>query len=115
MFGSIVEFIRNGTKLMREDFKCQSTNLTGAIEEIGKEVTHCHHSFIRVFLITDGMHNATRESPNTAIEKLSIPEGKTVEVFLLGLRNSFPVEYSITIRSLLHNGNANVPSLFWAK
>lgn len=46
---------------------------------------------------------------------MSVPPGKTVDVYLLGIGYSFPVSYSVDIRSLMHNGSASVPTLFWAK
>jgi len=33
----------------------------------------------------------------------------------LGIRNQFPVNDSLSIRSKIHNGNPNLPTLFWAK
>ena len=53
--------------------------------------------------------------PETVIEKMSVPHGKVVEVFLLGVGYSFPVQYSLDIRSRLHNGSSACPTLFWAK
>ncbi|KAL7643245.1 UNVERIFIED_CONTAM: hypothetical protein RMT77_006536 [Armadillidium vulgare] len=115
VFGTDVYFKRNGTELKEDDFLSESTNLTDAIATINSEVHASKHDFIRLFLLTDGDHNATEVEPSVEIEKLSIPSGKTVEVYLFGFGCGFPVEYSITIRSALHNGNSNVPSLFWAK
>ena len=46
---------------------------------------------------------------------MKIPAGKTVEVFLLGVGDGFPVQYSVDIRSHLHNGAANCPTIFWSR
>lgn len=115
MFNEQVTFIRNGTKLLAEDNLSGSTNVTKALEVVKEEVEKCQQSFVQVFIITDGSHTHGPPFPDKVIEKMRAPKGKTVNVFLLGITNSFPVNYSIDIRSRLHNGSANLPSLYWAK
>nr|BDT62893.1 MAG: hypothetical protein [Trachysalambria curvirostris majanivirus] len=91
-----------------------STNLTSALNIIRHEVDNCSESNICIFLITDGDHNVGGILPDIEIEKMKPPLGKNVNVYLLGVGQDFPVRYSIDIRSRLHNGNSNIPSLFWA-
>nr|BDT62828.1 MAG: hypothetical protein [Metapenaeus joyneri majanivirus] len=91
------------------------TNLTEAFATVRKDVERCTKENIRVFIMTDGDHNAGEPFPDVEIKKMESPQGKNVTVFLLGIRNDFPVQYSIDIRSKLHTGNSNMPTLFWAK
>lgn len=115
VFESSVHFIRNGSELTNEDFKSGGTNITQALYELRMEVDKCLEAKVRVFVITDGDHVHGDPYPETEIVQMHPPQGKIVSVYLLGIGNGFPVNYSIDIRSNLHNGNANVPSLYWAK
>ncbi|XP_071514565.1 uncharacterized protein [Panulirus ornatus] len=115
VFGSIVSFVRVGTELTEDDYCGGGTDLTSALQTVRHEVDDCSEHYVRVFIITDGAHGFGEPLPDTEIEKMSAPLGKTVDVFLLGLGYYFPVNYSIDIRSRMHNGSANLPSLFWAK
>lgn len=115
VFASRVDFIREGTNLTEADNLGGGTNLTAALKTVREEVHNCSESNVRVFIVTDGQHGYGDPLPETEITKMMAPPGKTVTVYLLGIGTYFPVNYSIDIRSQLHNGNANIPSLFWAK
>lgn len=91
------------------------TNLTGALATINDKVLSSTFSNIRVFLVTDGEHNSGEPDPEFEISKMYIPDGKIVEVYLLGVGEGFPVQYSVDIRSHLHNGSASCPTIFWSK
>ncbi|CAL4075192.1 unnamed protein product [Meganyctiphanes norvegica] len=98
-----------------EDFSSGGTDLTGALRTVREEVTAANQNYIRVFLVTDGAHGSGAPYPESEIQKMSAHTGKTIDVYLLGISNGFPVNISIDLRSRLHNGSANVPSLFWGK
>ncbi|KAK7080047.1 hypothetical protein SK128_018431, partial [Halocaridina rubra] len=115
IFDTKVHFLREGTELTEADFSGGGTNITAALKTLRSEVESCEHRYVRVFIITDGGHGAGEPFPETEILKMIPPQGKTISVYLLGIGNYFPVNYSIDIRSHLHNGNANVPSMYWAK
>ncbi|XP_068222468.1 uncharacterized protein [Palaemon carinicauda] len=117
IFDTIVRFLRSDKVLLEKDFTGYSTNLTAAFETIRLEICSCKESHVNVFLITDGQHNFHEKvgRPESEINQMAPPVGKTVCVYVLGIGREFPVNYSIDIRSYLHNGNANVPTLFWAK
>ncbi|KAK3869313.1 hypothetical protein Pcinc_025361 [Petrolisthes cinctipes] len=112
-FSTNVNFRREGTQLEQEDFDNGDTNLTGALQKMADEVYTCREKFINVFLATDGNHNASKVKPDKVLDLLEAPPCKVVNMFVLGVGNYFPVKYSITLRSLLHNGNSSIPSLFW--
>ncbi|KAF2350417.1 von Willebrand factor type A [Trinorchestia longiramus] len=111
-FGTQVCFRRKETHLTQRDFDCSSTNLAAALSTINDRVRHCIQNNVRILLITDGHHNCGG-SPDHKIAQMSVPFGKTVEVYLLGEGQSFPVQYSVDIRSGLHNGSASCPIIFW--
>ncbi|KAK4290966.1 hypothetical protein Pmani_036183 [Petrolisthes manimaculis] len=113
-FSTDVIFRREGTQLEQKDMDGGNTNLTGALQVMADEVYTCREKFINVFLVTDGGHNESRVDPIVVLELLEAPPCKVVDMFVLGAGNSFPVHYSITLRSRLHNGNSNLPSLFCA-
>lgn len=115
VFGSKVELKRSETNLINSDFANGQTDLTGALQTIVHEVYQCKERYIKVFLITDGHHNTTLIQPSHVIDKMNEVENKICEVFVLGVGCDFPVQYSLDIRSRLHNGSTNMPSLFWAK
>ncbi|CAL4058927.1 unnamed protein product, partial [Meganyctiphanes norvegica] len=114
-FDSSVKLVRQGTELCMEDFSCGGTDLTSALRTVREEVAAAKQTYIRVFLVTDGDHGHGAPYPESEIQKMSSLTGKTVDVFLLGISNGFPVNISIDLRSRLHNGSSNVPSLFWGK
>ncbi|XP_069961366.1 uncharacterized protein [Cherax quadricarinatus] len=114
-FGSKVTFKRSGTILEFRDMDGSSTDLTGSLQTIVDEVYKCKERYVNVFLVTDGHHNSTEVKPTKVIYQMNAAKGKTCDVFVLGAGTDFPVQYSINIRSRLHNGRANLPSLFWAK
>ena len=119
-FGSQVTMKRTGTtdtcsKINQRDFDGDCTDLTGALQAIVEEVYKCKEKFINVFFITDGGHNQTECPPDHAIEKMRAADGKICEVYVLGVGTGFPVNYSVNIRSRLHNGRSNLPTIFWAK
>uniref|UniRef100_A0AAU8GEB2 VWFA domain-containing protein n=1 Tax=Faxonius propinquus nudivirus TaxID=3139431 RepID=A0AAU8GEB2_9VIRU len=115
-FGTIITLKRSEPIIKNSDFDCSNkTDLITALKTITYEIMYSDETFIRIFLITDGNHNATTIDPSTIIANMKISEGKLCEFFLLGIGNAFPVQYSIDIRSHLHNANANLPSLFWIK
>ncbi|XP_042877980.1 uncharacterized protein LOC122257025 isoform X2 [Penaeus japonicus] len=115
VFGSLVKHRRTGNTLMNQDFSSGQTDLTTALQTIVNNVYKCRQKYVKVFLITDGDHNQTDESPEGVISQMKVPQGKVCDVYLLGAGTEFPVEYSINIRSRLHNGSANLPTIFWAK
>ncbi|XP_045623557.2 uncharacterized protein [Procambarus clarkii] len=115
VFESKVTFVRDGTDLTQEDFKSGRTDLTSALRTVRQEVDKCTEQYVRIFIVTDGAHCEGEPYPETEINQMKAPQGKTVDVFLLGIGCSFPVKYSIDMRSLMHNGSANLPTLFWAK
>ena len=115
MFENRVHFIRDGTALTNGDNKGGGTNITLALNTIRNEVDKCSQSIVRIFIVTDGGHSGSHPLPEQEIALMRPPAGKTVSVYLLGICSDFPVNYSIDIRSQMHNGNANIPTLFWAK
>ncbi|KAG7165468.1 hypothetical protein Hamer_G007313, partial [Homarus americanus] len=115
VFDHFVKFVRSANYLTQEDFSSGGTNLTAALKKIREEVDSCSEKYIRVFIITDGHHGSGEPLPDTEISLMNAPQGKRVDVYLLGIGYGFPVNYSIDIRSFMHTGSANVPSLFWAK
>lgn len=114
-FDSRVRFIRQDTHLLMEDFSSGGTDLTSALRTVREEVAAAKQTYIRVFLVTDGAHGGGGATPESEIQKMCAHQGKTIDVYLLGVGTGFPVNISIDIRSRLHNGSANVPSLFWGK
>ena len=119
-FGTKVTTKRHGKtnecyKITQQDFDGSNTNLTGALQKIVEEVYACKESFINVFFVTDGGHNSTSCAPQEAIMKMKAPTGKVCNVYLLGAGFGFPTIISVNLRSRLHNGNANLPTIFWAK
>ncbi|XP_064113805.1 LOW QUALITY PROTEIN: uncharacterized protein LOC135220545 [Macrobrachium nipponense] len=115
VFGSKVSFLRVGTELKKEDNGGGGTDLTSALCTVRKEVDNSSESYVNIFFVTDGEHNSGDPTPETEIALMKPPDGKTVSVYLLGIGPHFPVNYSVDIRSHMHNGNANIPTLFWAK
>ena len=115
VFESELHFIREGTELKESDFESGGTDLCLALSKVKECVEKCAEKWVRVFLITDGHHSSTREDPENVIEKMLTPPSKRCEVYLLGIGSYFPVKYSVEIRSRLHNGSANMPTLYWAK
>ena len=119
-FGSDVTTKRSGStadcyEVTQGDFDGSSTNLTGALQKIVEKIYACKEAFINVFFITDGGHNQTQCSPIDVINKMIAPIGKVCDVYVLGAGDGFPVAISFNLRSRLHNGNANLPTIFWAK
>ncbi|KAK4287544.1 hypothetical protein Pmani_039386 [Petrolisthes manimaculis] len=114
-FSSEVKLRREGTELVEEDLDGYCTNLTGALQKVAEEVYTCREKFIKVFLITDGSHTTTQVQPDTVLDQLWAPPCKVVDMFVVGAGSDFPVQYSITLRSRLHNGNSSLPSIFWPK
>lgn len=115
VFDDRVTFLREGTTLKLEDITNGSTNITMALEKVMEEVQGCKQSFIQVFIVTDGGHTHGHPQPEDVIMEMKSPPGKTVNVYLLGICSSFPVNISIDIRSCLHSGSANLPPLYWAQ
>ncbi|KAB7495439.1 hypothetical protein Anas_06887 [Armadillidium nasatum] len=115
LFGSEIQFKENDSLLNVDDFISGSTNLTSAIRLINAKVKSLENKFIRIFLLTDGLHSAGDIKPDFEIAKLLIPAEKTIEVFLLGFGARFPVEFATNLRSALHNGASFIPFVFWAK
>lgn len=111
VFDHDLTFAREGTELKKSDFTSGGTDLCLALSKVRDKVKECTEKWVRVFLITDGMAS----DPTDVIQTMLTPSGKTCEVYLLGVGYSFPVQYSVEIRSRLHNGSANMPTLFWAK
>ncbi|XP_066978694.1 uncharacterized protein [Macrobrachium rosenbergii] len=114
-FGNRVDFRREGTTLRGRDFSGGSTELTGALQTILSQIYTCSQKFVNVFIITDGDHNCSQVTPSTIINQMDAQNSKVCNVFLLGIGNSFPVKYSIGIRSRLHTGSSNLPTIYWAK
>ena len=115
-FNTKVDHLRDGTQLCHHKDKVQGgTNITKALKKVRQEVDNCKENFVQVFIITDGDHGGDSPLPEVEINHMKAPPGKTVNVYLLGITEYFPVNYSIDIRSHLHNGKANMPSLYWAK
>ncbi|CAL4067712.1 unnamed protein product, partial [Meganyctiphanes norvegica] len=119
-FGAEVTTKRSGStrdcyEITQRDFDSSSTDLTGGLQAIVEEVYKCKEKFINVFFVTDGSHNATQCQPDEVIEKMKAPEGKICDVFVLGAGSGFPVQYSVNIRSRLHSGRSNLPTIFWAQ
>nr|BDT62262.1 MAG: hypothetical protein [Penaeus semisulcatus majanivirus] len=114
VFNTEVEHLRSDPFLLEDDHLGGMTNLTSALRTIVEKVHNCRQKYIKVFLITDGDHNHSDvPRPNTVIEKMKEPTGKICDVYLLGIDKRFPVQYSLDIRSRLHNGSSNLPTLFW--
>ncbi|XP_064110486.1 uncharacterized protein LOC135218252 [Macrobrachium nipponense] len=114
-FSSSVTFRGLGSTLEKKYFDAGGTDLTGAFQTIVNEVYQCKQKYVNVYLITDGDHNSTEVQPSSVIDVMEYPPGKVCNVYILGIGCDFPVEYSVDIRSRLHSGSPNVPSLFWAK
>lgn len=113
-FSKVVKFRRVGTLLFAVDNDFSSTNLTMALAKIRSKIDACGDENIRVFLVTDG-HDNRGGDPKREIDLMQTPDGKTVEVYVLGIGEDFPVSYSVDIRSKLHNGSAICPTLFWSR
>ncbi|CAL4101313.1 unnamed protein product [Meganyctiphanes norvegica] len=115
-YGTKVNYKRSTTEIKQEDFDSDGyDNLTGAFMTILEEIYMCKEKYINVFIVFDGGHNVTSCEPAKVIEKMSPAKGKTVNVYVLGCGSNFPVTYSVGIRSQLHSGSSNLPTLFWAK
>lgn len=115
VFDSEVTHVRSGSFLKVADLRGRGTDLTSALRTILEKVYDCRQKYVKVFIITDGCHNHdTVPQPNTVIKKMKEPMGKICDVYLLGVGKYFPVDYSLKIRSRLHNGSSNLPTLFWA-
>ncbi|XP_068214771.1 uncharacterized protein [Palaemon carinicauda] len=114
-FNNVIEKIPQ-CELNSEDFSGGMTNLTGALSTIQTEIYQCREKNINVLLVTDGHHTVSyMDTPESIIKGMKLPEENMCNVFILGIGGNFPVQYSIDIRSKLHNGHENIPSLFWAK
>ena len=111
-FSSNVTWRKSGTTLEESFFDGGGTDLTGALQTIINEINLCKNKYVNVFIITDGYHQSTTVEPTTVIEKMDCPRNKTCNVFILGVGTEFPVQYSIDIRSRLHNGSPNIPSIY---
>jgi len=114
-FGHDVKFRRKETFLKDSDFDSSSTNLTEGVDVIYSSVKKCKQSNVRVFLITDGGHNCGDPEPEEIINEMFCPPDKTLEVYLIGIGNGFPVTLSVALRSHLHTGSSSCPTIFWAK
>ncbi|KAK3894866.1 hypothetical protein Pcinc_001394 [Petrolisthes cinctipes] len=115
VFSSTVVLKRCGTDLRKDDYESGGTDLTSALRTVRQEVNNCTEKYVNVFIVTDGEHNSGGSEPDVEIKLMCVPPGKTVNIHLLGVGYRFPVNYSIDIRSLMHNGSASIPSLYWAK
>ncbi|KAK4301493.1 hypothetical protein Pmani_026271 [Petrolisthes manimaculis] len=115
VFSSTVVFKRSGTDLKEEDFEGRGTDLTSALRTVCQEVNDCTEKYVNVFIVTDGAHYSGGPKPDVEIKLMCVPPNKTINVHPLGVGYSFPVNYSIDIRSWMHNGSANIPSLYWAE
>nr|BDW09845.1 MAG: hypothetical protein [Marsupenaeus japonicus pemonivirus] len=115
VFGSRLRHVRSGSSLELGDFTSGQTDLTSALKTIVETVYDCRQGYVRVFIVTDGDHNVDNVSPDSVIKLMREPKGKVCDVYLLGIGCEFPVKYSIDIRSRLHNGTSNIPTIFWAK
>ncbi|XP_076045146.1 uncharacterized protein LOC143027640 [Oratosquilla oratoria] len=115
MFSRTVSHVRKEPRLLKEDYIGGNTDLCMALSTIENCLRNCQQNIMKVFLITDGAHTASSQNPETIIERMSVPAGKMCEVFLWGVGNSFPVQCSLAIRSRLHNGGVNIPTLFWSR
>ena len=105
-----------GKYLKDSHFIGSGTNITLALQKIQEIIETAAEKYMRIFLITDGEHNAKNTiSPQEQIDKMHIPDGKSISTYVLGIRNEFPVNDSLSIRSKIHNGNPNIPTLFWAR
>ncbi|KAK7080457.1 hypothetical protein SK128_000813 [Halocaridina rubra] len=114
-FGTSVVFRRMGTTLKETDFDGGGTDLTGALQTLINEVYVCKEKYVNIFIVTDGDHNSSDVAPRSVIDQIQSPLGKICNVYILGVGDSFPVQYSVDIRSRLHNGSLNFPYIFWAK
>lgn len=115
VFNTQVTYLRKDTSLAQGDFLSGGTNITEALKRLRHEIDDCSPNFVNVFIITDGGHGSGAPYPEEEIQQMRPPPGKTVNVYLLGITNCFPVNYSIDIRSHLHNGSANMDSFYWAR
>ncbi|XP_068204431.1 uncharacterized protein [Palaemon carinicauda] len=114
-FSTSVKFRRDEPYFAAGDFSGGSTELSGALQTILSQIYTCTQKFVNIFIITDGDHNCSSVTPASVIELMEAQSSKICNVFLLGVGDDFPVQYSIDIRSRLHNGSSNLPSIYWAK
>ncbi|CAL4119234.1 unnamed protein product [Meganyctiphanes norvegica] len=114
-YGARVNFKHNTSEITKEDFdRDPHDNLTGALMTILEEIYMCKEKYINVFIVSDGGHSVTNCQPETVLNRMRLAEGKIVVVYVIGCGNEFPVSYSKGIRSQLHSGSSNLPTLFWA-
>ncbi|KAF7683158.1 hypothetical protein TCON_1629 [Astathelohania contejeani] len=113
VFSDLTVLVGESPRLEKDDFLNRSTNLVEALEKISKEVEECKFRHIKVFFITDGDDNMNaKDLPESIIKEMKCPDGKTCEVFVLGIGRSYPVSLSLALRKNLHCGNVNIPNLF---
>ncbi|XP_076047136.1 uncharacterized protein LOC143028628 [Oratosquilla oratoria] len=115
VFDDVVKLVRKNGFLSEADFKGGMTDLHQAFSTIMHCITTCREKNTRIFFITDGEHTVPQGNPKAVLEQMATPEGKRCEVFIWGTGTSFPVRHSLDIQWRLHNGNANMPTLFWSK
>ena len=114
-FDDCVRSLRHETILYPYDCHGGGTDLCSAFIQMAQEIHECPEKYIRAFLVTDGEDTVRKMSIAEAFRRMkSPPSDKVVDVFVLGVGREFPVRYSIELRSRLHSGSANLPSLFWA-
>jgi len=66
-----------GGYLKNSDFIGGGTNITLALQKIQKIIETAAEKYMRIFLITDGQHNAQNTiSPQEQIKEMHIPDGK---------------------------------------
>ncbi|XP_076046221.1 uncharacterized protein LOC143028267 [Oratosquilla oratoria] len=114
VFSNNVSFLRTDRFLKETDFIGGATNLCKAFSSIAYKVKAHTERKIRVYLITDGC-DTFGSSPREDLAKMTLPEGKHCEVYVWAIGTAFPVKYSVELRSRLHNGRANIPTLFWSR
>lgn len=113
--------VYNETKTLKNikpDFS--STNIIKGLEELREVMKLIQNKveLIRVFFITDGedSYNDFEKKFKTFIDSYSSsPIKTTLEIFVLGITNNFPVYISQQIRANMHTGNLNIKNIYWAQ
>ena len=115
VFDNNVKFIHSNTYLSEGYFSGNGTLLSSALAKIAHLVKGCPHKHVRVFLVTDGRDSERDKDPLKHLQGNMPQDEKRIDVYILGMGSNFPVEISLGLRSRLHSGPTNFPTLFWAK
>ncbi|XP_068228350.1 uncharacterized protein [Palaemon carinicauda] len=115
-FGYFVELKRTEPELTQDDLQtCEKINFTNVIRTTRQRAKNTKETNIRIFIITKGPHEAGEPYPEEEISVLSPPDGKNINVYILGIGDEFPANYCLEILSKLNTGNKTDVTFFQAK